>query len=242
MVRILIVEDELIISQDMSNMLTKMGYYVVGDAIDFDEAITLLNTEIPDLILLDVNLNGKKDGIDLAEEINNSYKVPFIFTTSYSDKSTLERAKKTNPINYLVKPFKSEQLFTAIEIALHKLAAKDKDDEWDQQSDALMIKDAIFVKDKFKYSKIVISEIMWIRSEGNYLEIHTDKGFELVRASMTYFLERLDQRSFFRTHKSYIVNLNHMTKLESTNITIGGTIIPVSKTYIDDLMKRLNII
>jgi len=114
MVRILIVEDELIIAEDMSNMLSNMGYTIVGIAMDFEEAITLLNEDKPDLILLDVNLGGKKDGINLAEEINLTYNIPFIFTTSYSDTATLERAKKTNPVNYLVKPFKSEQLFTAI--------------------------------------------------------------------------------------------------------------------------------
>jgi two-component SAPR family response regulator len=77
MVRLLIVEDELI-SQDMCNMLSNMGYHVIGDAMDYKEAIELLNKETPDLILLDVNLNGKKDGIDLAQEINNTYKAPFI--------------------------------------------------------------------------------------------------------------------------------------------------------------------
>ncbi len=121
MIRILIIEDELIIAEDMQNMLTKMEYEVVGNAMDYDEAIAFLDNEKPDLILLDVNLNGEKDGIEIAEEINKKYHIPFIFTTSYSDSATLERAKKTNPINYLVKPFKKEQLFTSIEIALHKM-------------------------------------------------------------------------------------------------------------------------
>ncbi|MGK4567487.1 response regulator [Flavobacterium sp. 3HN19-14] len=121
MIRILVVEDELIIAEDMCNVLSNMGYGVVGNAMDYEEAIAFLDAEKPDLILLDVNLNGKKDGIDLAEIINQNYEVPFIFTTSYSDAVTLERAKKTNPINYLVKPFKKEQLFTAIEMAFHRL-------------------------------------------------------------------------------------------------------------------------
>src|SRR6187402_3159022 len=122
MVRILIVEDELIIAEDVRNMLTKMNYEIVGNAMDYDEALSILNDNKPDLILLDVNLNGRKDGIDLAVTINDTCKVPFIYTTSYSDSATIERAKVTNPINYLVKPFKEEQLFTAIEIALHKLS------------------------------------------------------------------------------------------------------------------------
>src|SRR6187402_3834344 len=101
MIRILVIEDELIIAEDMCNMLSNMGYGIVGNAMDYDEAIGFLEAEKPDLVLLDVNLGGKKDGIDLAEVINANYEVPFIFTTSYSDSVTLERAKKTNPINYL---------------------------------------------------------------------------------------------------------------------------------------------
>jgi two-component SAPR family response regulator len=98
MVQILIVEDELIIAEDISNMLQKMGYDVIGIAMDFDEAVTILENNKPDLILLDINLNGKSDGIDLANVINGKCKIPFIYITSYSDASTLERAKNTNPI------------------------------------------------------------------------------------------------------------------------------------------------
>ena len=122
MIQILIVEDELIIAEDVKNSLIKKGFDVLGIAMDYDEAISILKLNKPDLILLDVNLNSVKDGIDLANTINEYYGIPFIFTTSYSDSSTLERAKKTNPINYLVKPFKEVQLIAAIEIALHKLA------------------------------------------------------------------------------------------------------------------------
>ena len=107
MVQIVIVEDELIIAEDVSNMLTRKGYEVMGIAMDYDEAIAILKVNKPDLILLDINLNSKKDGIDLANTINEFYGIPFIFTTSYSDSATLERAKKSNPINYLVKPFKA---------------------------------------------------------------------------------------------------------------------------------------
>jgi two-component SAPR family response regulator len=86
MVRILIIEDELIIAEDMSNMLTKMGYDIVGNAMDFEEAIEILNENSykPDLILLDITLKGAKDGIELAHEINTNYNIPFIFTTSHS--------------------------------------------------------------------------------------------------------------------------------------------------------------
>jgi DNA-binding NarL/FixJ family response regulator len=146
--KILIVEDELIIAEDVRGMLSRMGYEVVGNAMDYSEAIALLENTTPDLVLLDVNLNGKKDGIDLAQTINEAYKIPFIYTTSYSDTPTLQRAKNTNPANYLVKPFKQEQLFTAIEMALYRLSEIPKKETAPTEK-AMIIKDALFIRDKF---------------------------------------------------------------------------------------------
>lgn len=243
MVQIVIVEDELIIAEDVSNMLTRKGYEVIGIAMDYDEAIAILKVNKPDLILLDVNLNSKKDGIDLANTINEFYGIPFIFTTSYSDSTTLERAKKSNPINYLVKPFKEEQLFTTIEIALHKLANQDtKDAQSLKSNEAIIIKDALFIKDKFKYTKLIINEILWIKSDGNYLEIQTTQKEELIRATLSNFIERLKSDTFFRTHKSYIVNLDFLTKIETNCVHIQNTQIPISKNYHDALVKKLNIL
>jgi DNA-binding LytR/AlgR family response regulator len=243
--RILIIEDELIISRDMTAMLTKMGYEVIGDAMDFDEAIEILEREMPDLILLDINLNGKRDGIDLATAINERFHIPFIFTTSYSDAATLQRARQTNPVNYLVKPFKQEQLYTAIEMGLFKAAEIDLSDTepttYNAEERPLIIKGALFIKDKFAYSKLIIEEIRWVKSDGNYLEIYTSAAKPaLIRASMGNFMERLDDK-FLRCHKSYIINLEHLTKFETHSVTIGNEVIPISKNYSDELIKRLNI-
>ena len=244
MIKILIVEDELIIAEDMANMLEKMGYEVTSNAMDANEAIDSLNKIKPDLILLDINLGGKKDGITLAAEINEKHQVPFIFTTSYTDGDTIERAKKVNPINYLVKPYKPEQLYTAIEIAMFNIAKQQKKTVADpvENEEGLIIKDALFIKEKYRYTKIMIADIHWIKAEGNYLELHLANKKELIRATLGTFLERLNRRNFFRTHKSYAVNLDHLTKVEPTFVFIQQTEIPISKTYSDELLHRLNVI
>lgn len=228
----------------MTNILEKIGYTIIGVAIDFNEAIEILESEKPDLILLDINLSGKRDGIELAEEINKRFGIPFIFTTSYADAATLERAKKVNPVNYLVKPFKKEQLYTAIEIAIFNMAKKT--DNATQETDenygeALIIKDALFIKDKFKYTKLTINDILWIKSDGNYLEINTLHKKEIIRATMSGFIDRLNRNNFFRTHKSYIVNLDYLTKFETPYVTILDTRIPISKTFSEELLKRIKI-
>jgi DNA-binding LytR/AlgR family response regulator len=239
MVKILLVEDELIIAEDMSMLLTDMGYEVLETAMDYEEALEILSEETPDLILLDVNLGGKKDGIDLAKEINEQYGIPFIFTTSYSDGPTIERANEVNPINYLVKPFKKEQLFTAIEMALLKIAGNKI--EKTALDDGLIIKDALFIKEKYRYTKLPIADILWIKAEGNYIEIHLHDKKELVRMSLSHFLEKVNRTSFFRTHKSYAVNLDFMTKFEPTAVTILESEIPITKSFAEELVKRIEV-
>lgn len=240
MIKILIVEDEVIISKDLSNMLIKMGYEVIGDALNYNEAINILEQDMPDLILIDINLNGPKDGIELAEKIKKDYQIPFIFTTSYADSNILDRAKKTKPINYLVKPFTTEQLFTTIELALFQINHLHDSNEVNESP--IIIKGALFVKDKYRYSKVNVDDILWIKSDGNYLEIHTEKKCEIIRGTMDFITNSLDDKKFFRTHKSYIVNLDYISKIETNLVTVLSKDIPISKKYHEKLINKLKII
>lgn len=249
MLKILIVEDEMIIAQDMNDMLVKMGYEVLDIAMDYTDTFEILAKNTPDLMLLDINLNGIRDGIDIAREVNEKYKIPFIFTTSYTDGVTIERAKEVKPINYLVKPFKPEQLYSAIEIAMINLnkafltnANIKESNETTDLEEGMFIKDALFIKDKFRYTKILLKDILWIKSDGNYLELHTSARKQLIRATLNNFLLKLDPNVFFRTHKSYVVNLDYLSRFEPSTVCILETELPISKQYADELVKRFNII
>lgn len=241
---ILIVEDELIIAEDMNTMLSKMGYHVMDIALDAQEAIQFLEAHKPDLILLDIRLGGKKDGIELAEEINEKYSIPFIFTTSFGDGETIERAKKVKPINYLIKPFKPEQLFTSIEIAMDKLAENQVQpgSVSENHEDGLVIQDALFIKDKFSYTKILLEDILWIKAEGNYIKLHTANKKALIRSGITSFIERANNPLFFRTHKSYAINLKYLNKVSPNSVEILQEQIPLSKGFSDELIKKLRIL
>jgi PAS domain S-box-containing protein len=118
--RILIVEDERIIARDLTSTLAGLGYAVVGAVATADAAITEAARLQPDLILMDIRLHGTLDGVHAAEVIHRSRDVPIIYLTAHSDDETLQRAKRSQPLAYLVKPFKAAELRCAIEIALHK--------------------------------------------------------------------------------------------------------------------------
>lgn len=124
--KVLIVEDEPMIAQDIAAILREVGYDIVGIAHSSHRALEFLAARDPDIALLDIAIEGDKSGIDLAHIINNKYKIPFVFLTSFADMDTLTQVKETIPYGYIVKPFKDKDLAPAIEVALLRKASEEK--------------------------------------------------------------------------------------------------------------------
>ena len=124
-IRVLIVEDEPLIAADIESTLNNIDFTVAGMAHNYETALQALKNNTPDIVLLDVNISDEKDGIDIGNFINENYKIPFVYLTSYADKVTLDRAKKTRPAGYIVKPFEDKDLLAGLEIALYNFSTKD---------------------------------------------------------------------------------------------------------------------
>jgi len=118
--RILIVEDEHIVAMGIKRMLKGLGYTVTGVASSGGDAIGKAESTFPDLVLMDIMLKGDMDGVEAAKEIKHLFGIPVVYLTAYSDSDILERAKKTGPLGYIVKPFDEKDLRSNIEIALHR--------------------------------------------------------------------------------------------------------------------------
>ena len=237
-VKILVVEDEIVIADSICDTLEDLGYEVMEVAINYTEALEALEEELPDLIMLDIQLAGSKDGIDLAWKIKEDYGIPFIFLTSNADKGTIDRAKLLSPPAYLVKPFSKDDLYTSIELALFN---SEKTEPKGASPENAVIKDAMFVKDKHLFHKVKFADILYAKSEHVYVELHTAQGKNhLVRTTMNAFCERLP-KSFFRVQRSYTINLDHLETINSINVIIGGEQIPIGKAYRDQLMQVIRI-
>jgi len=118
--KLLIVEDDWFIANDTKNRVENFGYEVAGIVPSGEEAIKIVETDPPDLILMDIMLKGQINGIDTAKQINTKYNIPIIYVTAFADKNLLESIKITGPYGYITKPFKEAELHIAIEIALYK--------------------------------------------------------------------------------------------------------------------------
>lgn len=118
--KLLIVEDEILIALDIKQSVEKMGFEVIDYVTTFDEVKEVLDNQIPDIILMDINLEESIDGIEIVNKIKN-YKIPTIYLTAYTDEKTISRAIKTEPIGYIVKPFNTDELKATILLGMHKL-------------------------------------------------------------------------------------------------------------------------
>lgn len=120
MSKLMLVDDEVVITTQLEEILTSMGYEVLGTAVSGEEAVKMAKDLRPDLILMDIVMPGKMDGIAAAEKIRAELDISIIFITAHTDKDLVNRAKHTEPDGYVLKPFQEEQIRAAIEIALYK--------------------------------------------------------------------------------------------------------------------------
>jgi diguanylate cyclase (GGDEF)-like protein len=135
---VLLVEDEAIIALDLEESLLRNGYRLAGHATSGEEAITLAAERAPDIVIMDVDLPGRIDGVEAARQIRKRKPVPVVFLTGLSDSSTFKRAIETEPFGYLAKPFREVELRSAIEVAIRRhraeMAMRQNGASWQRQS------------------------------------------------------------------------------------------------------------
>lgn len=229
-VKILIVEDELIIGDYLRENLEKMGYLVSGIATDYPSAIHFIHTETIDLAIIDIKIEGGKTGIDIARYIrDHSRKIPFVFLTSFIDNDTIDKAKETNPAGYLTKPFIFSSVHSTIKIALHNTKAREKEEmiTFYEGTRSLFVNryDILFIESEHVYSNIVT----------------VNKKKVLVRSSLSEIMESLPSGKFARVHRSYIVNIEHIKQITSSWLLVESHKIPLGNAYkksIESLLKR----
>lgn len=234
-IKVAIVEDEMIIVEDLTDILDSYGYEVSGHAKNYHAALDLIRGKQPDIILLDIKIKGEKDGIDLASTINQEFHTPFVFISSHSDAGTVRRAVEVHPYGYLVKPFEDEDVTVAIELAISNFARENS-----FSNENFVLNNALFVREKNRSVKVPMQSIQYIRADGNYSVIQTENKGYTIRATLKEILPRLDKAIFFRTHKSYIANLSRLTAIESDSIFIDELEVPVGRNQMQELTAHLN--
>ena len=247
-VRILIVEDEFMISEDIAMRLSDFGYSVEGTAPSSEKALEILENTSIDLALLDVNIEGEIDGIELAKIISQKYKIPFIFLTSLASRTVVERAKEVNPSAYLLKPFNDRQVQIAIEMALTNFSQNTSATEVDAALESkepfppiIQMKDSLFLKRDTHFDRVRFSEILFLAAESNYTVIFTKSGKYMYSSVLRKLEDKLPIDMFVRVHRSYVVNINSITGFEGNYLYMGTEKVPISRQSRDELFKNFKI-
>ncbi len=239
-IKVGIIEDEMIIALGISEALQEFGYEVTEPCNNYADALQMVRTEKPDVLLMDIQLKGEKDGIDIAMEIKNSFNIPFIFLTENTDKETVDRAKNVAAHAYLVKPFRKEELYTSIEICFHNFSAREREQKLGEDNN-IVIRDSIFIKQGQYLQKVNFDDILYMESENNYVKIHTRGTKLLYRGTLQECLDLTGSKQFMKVHRSYAVNVKHIQSINPEFVVINKAEIPVSKSYFDQLISYLKI-
>ena len=244
-IKILIVEDDMIIAADISMQLTKLGYEITGILPRGEDALDAIDQTKPDIVLMDVNLKGEMDGVETARQIYQRYQIPLIYLTANADQATFDRAKDTRPEAFISKPFKKIDLTNAIELVASRLAANPSATEDDKPADdntPHILDDRIFVRFKDRMVKIYIKDILYAEAERNYCRVQTSEKEYLMTVPLKTFEQKLESTNFIRVHRSFVINITKIDEVVDTYLVIGRKKIPMSKSHREGLLERLKLI
>lgn len=235
--KIYIVEDEPLIAETIKAIVEEGNHKVLGYNDNVKAALFDIEDLQPDLVLLDIMLEGELDGVDMAQHLQKRFgSLPFIFLTSLSDTNTLERVKATQASGFIVKPFNENTLLSNIELAWHKSHKNTSDVNLNSASNSF------FIKNKGELIKVDQDEMLYLEAYDNYCNLYTKDKKHLISHTLKYIEEKLPSNKFLRVHRSYIINLSKIDSLHDGYAFIGTNKIPVSKSYKEQLYKRLNLL
>ena len=246
--KILVVEDDMIIAADISMQLNSLGYEVTGIIPRGEDALRSIESTRPDIVIMDITLKGKQDGIETAIIILDTYQLPVIFLTANSDDATFKKAKTAKPYAFITKPFRKSDLQRALELTLERLDAENKkttpSDDSKREDPHFVLSDRIFVRHKNQLVKVFLQDILFAEADRNYCRVHTKEKEYLLTLPLREFEENLPPENFMRTHRSFLVNLPKIDALIDNQETIvfGKKTVPISRRFKEAVIKRLPVI
>lgn len=208
-IKILIVEDEIIIAEYIKELLEEESFNNISIANNKEEALHLINHFLPEIILMDINLNGINSGIELAKNA----KAKVIYLTGQYDYELMNQALETNPESYLTKPIKKNDLIAAIQLCIFQLKSN-----------------TITLKVGLETIKLNLNDILFVKSDDIYIEIQTKTKKYTIRKSLDSFLKEINHSNFIKVHRSYIINKTKITSKKATSIFIDNFEIPISRS------------
>ncbi|MBT3208727.1 MAG: response regulator [Bacteroidetes bacterium] len=245
--KILVVEDEFLVAKDIQNSLKKRGYKVPVTIAYGEQVVEMMEKHNPDLILMDIMLKGEMTGTDAAIKVLEKRNIPLIFLTAYSDDNTISKAKLSQPYGYIVKPYKINELQTAIELALskHKTDSTTKSESEKQynlnHSDNPDNSIQLVSIPENEIVNILFSDIYYLESLQESTFIQSKEMSYIVKKPLTEIVTLLPYDEFANVRISMIVNIKKIFTIKYPDLIISDImkVIPIEELYKADIENRM---
>lgn len=215
--KVVIVEDDWIVADHLQNTLHSFDIEVMGIADSYDDAMELM-AKNPDLFFVDIRLKGVKTGIDLAQELSAN-NIPFVYLTANNEVSTMKKAVQTAPLTYLSKPYNKVDVLAVVELLNAKKTI------------------TLSVKTALGNTMLNALDISYIEAEGSYVNLLCNNKIYRERCNLGEY-ENIAP-FLVKTHRSYIVNLKHVSQYNSSFVFINEKSIPISRSHKDSVIQLL---
>lgn len=212
--RIVIIEDEFFAAEHLKDLINSLGFWVVGVYHSGEDFLNDTAWNF-DAAIVDIFLSAKLSGLDIGRKLKEQKK-PFVFLTANQDAKTLREAAHLQPVSYITKPFKPNDVAAALEIIAHGLPKM------------------LEVRGANGIEKLNPNDIIFIKSDGVYVELHTVNGMVVQRKLLKEIVDELPD-FFLRVHRSYLVNINFIEQRSSSHLILKGQEIPVSRSFRESL-------
>ena len=241
-ISIVIIEDDFSFSLELKILIEELGYTVNATTDNSEEAIRLIQSLQPDIVLMDVGIKGTMSGIEVAAMFKEEG-VAFLFITSYEEKEQYAQANQTNAIGYLVKPIQPFTLRSSIQLAIQNLARPTAPHTQNLTIDPF--KNTLFFRKGNVFKKTTIPSICYIEADGNYRLIVTETNKVISAVALHEYEELLEEFGFMRIHRKYLVNLKKIQIINTNEnyLTINNHKLPISrnnKSKLKELIKTFN--
>lgn len=208
--KIIIIEDEFFAATHLKDLVNQLGFWVVDVYHSGEDFLKNTNWNF-DAAIVDIFLSGKLSGLDLAGKMKEHNKA-FIFLTANQDSKTLKEAARLQPVSYITKPFKANDVVAALEIVAHRLPKM------------------LEIRGVNGVELLNPNDVMFIKSDGVYVEIHARKGMVVQRRLLKELMDVLPDY-FIRVHRSYLVNSHYISQKSANHLMVQDTQIPISRSF-----------
>jgi DNA-binding LytR/AlgR family response regulator len=224
--------------------LTHLGYKIIGIYTSAEDALKTIDTHRPDIIVMDMMLEGTIDGISAALVIFENHKIPVVFLTSNPDEATFKRAIATKPYAFITKPYSNSDLKRGIELTLERMSSERVHNTDDSEHHLAIMDDRLFIHHKNQLVKVSYIDILFIEANRNYCNIQTNNQKYLLTIPLGTIESILPKDQFVRVHRSFIANFPLVEAISEQveELRIKDYNIPISRRMRDQVTKRINMI